>query len=78
MSRCLGNPCCFRTTGHPLRAPHLLGIALYELLHSERRIAGPYGMIFMRDRCSKQGHNTIAHNLVHGAFVAVHCGHHML
>ena len=61
-----------------LRAPHLLSIALHDLLHSERRIAGPHGMIFMRDRRPKQGHNAIAHDLVHGAFVAVHGGHHML
>ena len=35
-------------------------------------------MIFMRNRRPKQGHNAIAHDLVHGAFVAVHGRHHAL
>ena len=35
-------------------------------------------MIFMRNRRPKQGHNAIAHDLVDGAFIAVHGRHHAL
>ena len=35
-------------------------------------------MIFMCNRRPKQGHNAITHDLVHGAFVAVHGRHHAL
>ena len=35
-------------------------------------------MIFMRDRRPEQGHNAIAHDLVHGPFIAVHGRHHAL
>ena len=35
-------------------------------------------MIFMRDRCPKQGHNAIAHDLVHGPLIAMHGRHHAL
>jgi hypothetical protein len=59
-------------------AAHLLAVATDGFLHGQRRIAGPYGMIFMRDWRPKQGHNPIAHDLIHGAFVAVHGRHHAL
>ena len=59
-------------------ATHLLAVAADGLLHGERCIAGPDGVVFMRNRRSKQGHNAIAHDLVHGAFVAVHGRHHVL
>ena len=62
----------------PLGVPYLLGIALHDRLHGERRIAGPHGMVLMRHRRAKQGHNAIAHHLVHGAFIAVHGLHHVL
>ena len=35
-------------------------------------------MILMRNRCTKQGHNPIARDLVHGPFVGVHRVHHAL
>ena len=63
---------------HPMRAAHLLAVAADRLLHGQRRIAGPYGVVFMRNRRPKQGHNAIAHDLVHGPFVAVHGRHHAL
>ena len=59
-------------------AAHLLAVAADGLLHGERRIAGPHGMIFMGNRRPKQRHNAIAHDLVHGPFVAVHGRHHAL
>ena len=33
-------------------------------------------MVLMRNRRPKQGHNAIAHDLVHGPLIAVHGGHH--
>ena len=62
----------------PMRAAHLFAVAADGLLHGQCRIAGPHGMVFMRNRRPKQGHNAIAHDLVHGAFVAVHGRHHAL
>ena len=59
-------------------AAYLLAVAADRLLHGQRRIAGPDGMVFMRDWRPKQGHNAIAHDLVHCAFVAVHGCHHAL
>ena len=59
-------------------AAHLLTVAPDRLLHSQRRIAGPHGVVFMRNRRPKQGHNAIAHDLIHGAFVAVHGRHQAL
>jgi hypothetical protein len=61
-----------------MRAAYLLTVAADGLLHGQRRIAGPHGMVFMRNRCPKQGHNAIAQDLVDGAFVAVHGRHHAL
>ena len=62
----------------PLGAPHLLGIALQGLLHGQRRIAGPHRMVFMGQGGTKQRHDAVAHDLVHGPLVAVHSGHHAL
>ena len=59
-------------------AAHLLAVAANCLLHGERGIAGPYGMVFMRNRRPKQGHNAVAHDLVHRPFIAVHGRHHAL
>ena len=62
----------------PMLAAHRLAVTADGLLHGECRIAGPHRMIFMRDRRPKQGHDAIAHDLVHGAFVAVHGRHQAL
>jgi hypothetical protein len=61
-----------------MRAAHLLAVAADGLLHGQRRITGADGVILMRNRRPKQGHNAITHDLVHGAFVAVHGRHHAL
>ena len=58
--------------------PHLCTVAADGLLHGECGIAGPYSVVFMRDRRPKQGHNAIAHDLVHGPFIAMHGRHHAL
>ncbi len=57
--------------GQPLRAPHLVTVAAQRGLHGQGRIAGPDGVIFMRQRGTKEGHNPIPHNLIHRALIAV-------
>ena len=47
-------------------------------LHGERRIARPHRVVFMGDRRPKQRHDPIAHDLIDGAFIAVHGRHHVL
>jgi hypothetical protein len=59
-------------------AAYFVAVAADRLLHGQRRIAGPDGVVFMGDRCPKQDHNAIAHDLVHGAFIVVHSRYHAL
>ena len=62
----------------PLRAPHLLGVAVQSGLHGERRIAGPHRMVLMRYGRAKERHNAIAQHLIDGALDAVHRVHHQM
>ena len=41
-------------------AAHLLGIGAHGRLHGQGRIAGPHGVVFMRNGGTKQRHNAIA------------------
>jgi hypothetical protein len=59
-----------------LGALDLYGIGFHGLLHAQRRVARPDGMVFMRDRGPKQRHDPVAHDLVHRPLVAVHGRHH--
>jgi hypothetical protein len=61
-----------------MSAAHFFAVATDGLLHGQRRIAGPDGMVFVRNWRPKQGHNAIAHDLIHGPLIAVHGGHHAL
>jgi hypothetical protein len=61
-----------------VRAPHLLAVAADGLLHRQAPITRPHRMILMRQRGAEQRHDPIAHDLVDGALVAVHRGHHAL
>ena len=61
---------------HTLGALHLGGILLHRRLHGEGGVAGPYGVVFMGNGGAEQRHDAIAHDLVDGALVAVHRGHH--
>jgi hypothetical protein len=61
-----------------MRAAHLRAVVPGGVLHGEGGIAGPHGVVFMRDRRPEQGHNPVAHDLVHGPLAAVHRGHHAL
>jgi hypothetical protein len=61
-----------------MHTAHRFAVAADRVLHGECGIASPDGVVFMRNRRPKQGHNAIAHNLVHSAFVAMHGRHHAL
>ena len=59
--------------------PTNLGRVLaHGLLHGERGVAGADGVVFVGEGRTKERHDAIAHDLVHGAFVAVHRLHHAL
>src|SRR4029450_8539380 len=62
----------------PVPAADVHRVAADCLLHGQGRVTGPHGVILMGDRGAKQGHDAVAHDLVHGALVAVHGVHHAL
>ena len=62
--------------GHPVRAEDFLCVLLDCLLHPQRRIARSHGVVLVGEGRSKQCHDPVAHDLVDGAFVAVHGFHH--
>ena len=66
---CTGTPCVRWT---------LVGVALDSLLHPERRVAGPHGMVLVGHGRAEEGHDPVAHHLVDGALVAVDGLHHAL
>ena len=49
-----------------------------RLLHPERRIARPHGVVLVGDRRPEERHDPVAHDLVHGALVAMDGLHHPL
>jgi hypothetical protein len=38
-----------------VRPAHLVAVVAHGLLHGQRRVARPHGVVFMRDRCPEQG-----------------------
>ena len=62
--------------GDAFLAAHAFGVSLHGLLHPERRIARPHGVIFMGERRAEERHDPVAHDLVDRAFVAVDGLHH--
>jgi hypothetical protein len=42
------------------------------VVHRQRRVAGAHGVILDGDRRPKEGHDAVAHDLIHGAAVAAH------
>src|SRR5688500_20242330 len=64
--------------GNSLGPSYALSVTFYQLLHTERGIASTYRMIFMRQRCPEQSHDTIAHDLVDCSFIPMHRFHHVL
>jgi hypothetical protein len=64
--------------GHSVRAEDTLRVPCNRLLHLERRITRPHAVIFMGKRSSEQGHDPVAHHLIHCALVAMDGLHHQL
>jgi hypothetical protein len=64
--------------GHAFGTLHLSSILLHRGLQCKRRIAGPHGMIFMGNVGAKQRHDTITHDLIDRALIAMHGSHHAL
>ena len=62
----------------PQAVAEFLPIALQGFPNPKRRIDRALGMVLMGDRRSKQRHDAITPELVHGALVAVHLGQHQL
>ena len=61
---------------HPVRAARVVRVALQRLLHPERGVARAHGVILVGERRAEEGHDPVAHHLVHGALVAVDGLHH--
>jgi hypothetical protein len=57
-------------------APHLLGVPTDCHLHVERGVACPHCVILVGEGGAEEGHDPVAHHLVHGALVAVDGLHH--
>ena len=57
---------------HAVAALDLVGIARDVFLHPQRRITGAHRVILVRQRRAEQRHEAVAHDGVHGAFVAMH------
>jgi len=62
--------------GDAVLPAHALGVLRDRLLHPERRVAGAHGVVLVRQGGAEQRHDAVAHDLVHGAFVAVDGFHH--
>ena len=63
---------------HAVRAARLLRVAHHQLLHPQRRIARPHGVVLVGERRAEQRHDPVAHDLVDRALVAVDRFHHVL
>ncbi len=61
-----------------MRAEDTLRVLRDRLLHPQRRVARPHGVVLVGERRAEQRHDPIAHHLVDGAFVAVDGFHHPL
>ena len=66
--------------GHALGPLNLLGIVVHRILHLQGRITRPRCVVFVRQRRAEEGHDPVAHDIVHRALVPVngfdHAFHH--
>ena len=62
---------------HAVGALDLVAVARDGLLHAQRRVAGAHGVILVGERRAEEGHDAVAHHLVHRALVAVDGVHHV-
>jgi hypothetical protein len=63
---------------HALRATKLIRVAPHHVLHPERGIARPDGVVLMGQRRAEERHDAVTHHLVNGSFVAVNGLNHLL
>ncbi len=63
---------------HAVGAPDLVGVATDRALHVEGRIAGAHRVVLVGHRRAEEGHDPVAHHLVHRALVPVDGLHHPL
>jgi len=56
---------------HVERAAQLIRVAPHDLLHPERGVARPHSVVFVGEGGAKERHDSVAHHLVDGPFVAV-------
>jgi hypothetical protein len=61
-----------------VRAAHLVRVLLHALLHPERRVARPHGVILVGEGSAEQRHDPVTHDLVHRALVSMDRFHHVL
>src|SRR5207302_119107 len=57
---------------------HALRVPFHRLLHPQGCITGPHRVVLMGQWRAEQRHDSVAHNLVHAALVAVDSLHHVL
>jgi len=57
---------------HVVVTPHVLGELSNGDLHGQGGVAGAQAVILVGEGRAEQGHDAVAHDLVHGAVVAVH------
>jgi len=55
----------------------LFCVTFHQVLHAERRVARPDGMVLVGQRRAEERHDPVAHDLVHGPLVAVDGLHHV-
>src|SRR5207247_1859937 len=55
----------------PKASVQLLRVLLHPLLHPEGGVARADGVILVGDRRAEEGHDAVAHDLVHGALVVM-------
>jgi hypothetical protein len=61
---------------HAVRSARLLRVARHRFLHAQSGVAGAHRVVLVGERCTEEGHDAVAHHLVHRALVAVHRFHH--
>jgi len=57
---------------HAMTCKYLLCELTHTFLHAQRRVAGADSVVFVRQRCSEQSHDPVAHHLIHRTLEAVH------
>ena len=64
--------------GRTVLAQHVVSVSGHGLLHAEGGVAGPDGVVLVGDGGAEEGHDAVAHDLIHCALVMVDGLHHVL